>query len=301
VARLGQAAGDEATARLAAEAALKVLPGHSPALVVLAGLAEARGDADGAVALLERVVAANARDRASRVRLARLLRQKGDGAGALGHWKAVLALREDAETLVALAEAARLVGETATEQKALERLSAIDPGSVEWRRVAEIRQQAQDPAGAERALRQAIARDPKDPQNQLALGRLLAGSGRIADGLEYLRAAGEVGAADREAAETRINLRRHLTADVAALERAVGALIDATYRQRLKELPRLAGTLTIRVTTDASGRAALVEALEDTLHDDDVRACAYWNLKDAAYPAQKPGRHSFTFTLRPGR
>ena len=55
------------------------------------------------------------------------------------------------------------------------------------------------------------------------------------------------------------------------------------------------------MTTDASGRAALVEVLEDTIHDDDVRACAYWNLKDAAYPAQKPGRSSFSFTLRPGR
>ena len=103
------------------------------------------------------------------------------------------------------------------------------------------------------------------------------------------------------AVEKRINLQRQTATDVAALQRAVGGLIDTTYRGRLKELPRLSGKLTIRVTTDASGRAALVEVLEDTIHDDDVRACAYWNLKDAAYPAQKPGRSSFSFTLRPGR
>lgn len=301
LARLAQATGDDTSARQEANAALAVLPAHAPALAVLAGLAEAQGDVSGSVTLYQKVVSANSRDRASRVKLAKLLRRKGDLSGARDQWKAALALKEDAETLVALAEAARLCGDTATEQKSLERLSALDPGSVEWRRIAEIRIQANDTAGAERALRQAVSRDEKDLQNHLALGRLLAGSGRVGEGLEHLRAAGDIAAADRAAAEKRINFQKHVTPDVAALQRAVGALIDKTYRQRLKELPRLSGKLTIRVTSDASGRAALVEVLEDTLHDDDVRACAYWNLKDAAYPAQKPGRSSFSFTLRPGR
>lgn len=301
LARLAQAAGDEVTARLQCDAVLADLPGHAPALVVLAALAEGRGDLPGSIALLSRVVAANPGDRPARVKLARLLRQSGDAAGARDQWKAALELKEDAETMVALAEAARLCGDTATEQRALERLSALDPGSPEWRRIAEIRVAAKDLAGAERALRQAVARDQKDPLNHAALGRLLADTGRSGEALEQLRAGGETSAADREALEKRINLRKQPAGDVAALQRAVGLLIDATYRQRLKELPRLSGKLTIRVTTDASGRAALVEVLEDTLHDEDVRACAYWNLKDAAYPAQKPGRSSFTFTLRPGR
>jgi tetratricopeptide (TPR) repeat protein len=301
LARLALAAGEEASARLEAEAALKALPAHSPALLVLAGLAESRSDLASAATIYRKVVAANARDRGSRVKLARMLRKNGDAAGARDQWKAALALKEDAETLVALAEAARLCGDSATEHQSLERLSALDPGGVEWRRIAEIRVQAGDTAGAERALRQAVSRDAKEPQNHLALGRLLAGSGRTGEGLEHLRAAGEVAAADREAVEKRINVQKQVIPDVAVLQRSVGRLIDMTYRQRLKELPRLSGKLTIRVTTDASGRAALVEVLDDTLHDDDVRACAYWNLKDAAYPAQKPGRSSFSFTLRPGR
>jgi tetratricopeptide (TPR) repeat protein len=301
LARMAQGGGDEEVARLAAESALRLRPGHAPALRVLAGLAEARGDAAGALALHRQVVASDLQDRPTRIKLARLLRQQGDAAGARDQWKAAVAIREDPETLVALAEAARLCGDGATEQRSLERLSALDPGGAEWRRIAEIRQQAQDLPGAERALRQAVAREPADPRNRLALGRLLAGSGRLTEGLEHLREAGEPGAADREAAARRLNLRRLATTDPAALRREVGALIDATYRRRLLELPRLAGQLTIRVTTDALGRAALVEALEDTLHDDDVRACAYWNLKDAAYPAQKPGRYAFSYTLRPGR
>ncbi len=301
LARLALAVGDEVTARLQCDAVLATLPGHAPALTVLAALAEARGDLPGSRALLVRVIAANPGDRASRVRLAKLLRQQGDAAAARDQWRAALVIKEDAETLVALAEAARLCGDTATEQRSLERLASLDPGSSEWRRIAEIRVEAKDGPGAERALRQAIVRDPKDPQNRAALGRLLVEEGKIIEGLEQLRAAGEVATADRVAVEKRINLQRQTATDVAALQRAVGGLIDTTYRGRLKELPRLSGKLTIRVTTDASGRAALVEVLEDTIHDDDVRACAYWNLKDAAYPAQKPGRSSFSFTLRPGR
>jgi Tfp pilus assembly protein PilF len=301
LARLAQAEGDEVTARLEADTALKEIPGHAPALVVLAGLAEARGDPAGSTTLYAKVVAANPRDRASRVKLARLLRRQGDSVGARDQWQAAVALQEDAESLVALAEAARLCGDGATEQKSLERLSSLDPGSAEWQRIAEIRLQLDDVAGAERALRQAIVRDPKDPQNQLRLGRLLAGTGRLTEGLEHLRAAGSPGAAERASAEKRINLRALAGADIPALQRSVGALIDATYRQRIRGQPRLSGKLTIRVTIDSSGRATLVEVVEDTLHDDDVRACAYWNLKDAAYPPKKPGRSSFTFTLRPSR
>ncbi len=301
LARLAQARGDEETARLEADAALREAPGHAPALAVLAGLAEARGELASTAALHARIVAASPRDRASRVKLARLLARQGAALAARDQWQAALALREDAETLTALAEAARRCGDAATEQRSLERLSALDPASAEWRRIAEIRLEAGDVAGAERALRQAITRDPRDPQNRLGLGRLLAGSGRLTEGLEHLRAAGEAGQADRAAAEKRINLRAQAAAEVPTLKRAVGALIDTTYRRRLQEQPGLAGTLTLRVTTDDSGRAALVEVIEDTLHDDDVRACAYWNLKDATSPAKKPGQASYSFTLRPGR
>jgi tetratricopeptide (TPR) repeat protein len=269
--------------------------------VVLAALAEARGDVPGSIALLRKVVASDSGDRAARVKLAKLLRHQGDAAGARDQWRAALAIREDAESLVALAEAARLAGDTATERRSLERLAVLDPGSPEWRRIAEIRVQAGDVAGAERALRQAIARDGKDPLNQAALGVLLSGSGRVEEGLEHLRAAGDDASADRAAIEKRINYQKLATRDVAALQRSVGLLVDKTYRRRLKQRPRLSGKLSIRVSTDASGRAALVEVVEDTLHDDEVRACAYWNLKDAAYPAHKPGRPSFGFTLRPGR
>jgi len=301
LARLARAAGDAVVARAEAEAALLALPEHAPALAILADLAAQAGDRAGAAALLYRVVAASPRDRASRVTLARLLKEKGDPAAARDQWKAALLLREDADGLVSLAEASRLGGDVEAEQKALERLSQIDPGSAEWRRIAEIRLAANDLDGAEKALRRTLARDAKDQAANLALGRILVKTGRVQEALASLRAAGGPGAADRAALEQRLNVQRTAKSEVAGLQRTVGALIDRTYRQRLKESPRLSGRLTVRATVDASGTAALIEVLEDSVHDEDVRACAYWNLRDATYPSDKPGRYSFTFALSPGR
>ena len=67
------------------------------------------------------------------------------------------------------------------------------------------------------------------------------------------------------------------------------------------EWPNLAGTLKIRVTSDPTGVATLVEVLADSVEDPAVRACAYWNLRDASYPPKKQGRYTFAFTLRPPR
>jgi tetratricopeptide (TPR) repeat protein len=265
----------------------------------MAALAEGRGDANEAVDLYFKIVAASSRDRAARLRLARLLDARGDAVGARDQYKAALALKEDAETLLALVDAARRCRDGATEARALERLSQLDPGGAEWRRIAEIRGGANDAEGAERALRQAVSRDPKDLQNQLALGRQLARMGRSQEALEHLRAAGEAGAADRAALERKINLVKQTRPDVNALQQSVGTLIDRTYRGRLKDAPRLTGKLVIKVSSDAAGHAAQVEVVEDTLRDEDVRACAYWNLKDAAYPPNKPGRFTFSFALRP--
>jgi tetratricopeptide (TPR) repeat protein len=301
LARLARRSGDAAGARTAAEAALRALPDHAPALAVLAGLAADAGDQDGAVAVSYRLVAASPRDREARVALAGLLKARGDATAARDQWRAALALREDADGLVALAEVSRLAGDKEGEQRALERLSQIDPVSAEWKRIAEIRIAAGDPAGAEQALRRALARDPKDPGVNLALGRVVLQGGKVQEALEHLRAGGPEAAADRAALERRLNVERTSRTEVAGIQKAVGALIDRTYRERLKDLPRLSGQLSLRVTVDGVGGATLVDVLEDSVHDDDVRACAYWNLRDAAYPQNRPGRYTFSFALRPAR
>jgi tetratricopeptide (TPR) repeat protein len=297
LARIARRAGDGAGARASAEAALVSDPAHVPALELLGQLALEEGREADAVSLWARAVEASPADRAARATLAGLYVKRGDAAAARDQWKAAVALREDVEGLTALAEASRAAGDLETERRALERLVALDAQSPAWRRLAELRIDAQDWEGAEKALRRALAVDPRDTSARLGLGKVHLARGDTQQAVEALRAAGEAGKADLAAVEQRIHLQKLTKRDVNALQRAVSALVDKTFRARTAEAPALSGTLVLRVSVDAAGAATLVEVLEDSLHDGDVRASAYWNLRDATYPTGKPGRYSFTFSF----
>jgi tetratricopeptide (TPR) repeat protein len=300
LARLHRAAGDAAAARAEAEAALAAAPDHHPSLVLLAALAQERGDAAAARASLERATRAAPRDRETRIALAKLLRDAGEGEAASEQWREAVGLREDAASLRELAELTRQANDRAGERRALERLVQVDPRpAVAWRRLAELRRLDGDEPGAGEALEKTLERDGSDGASRVALARLLLARADAAAALRELRVAGEAGEADRAALERRLHLEKLTSADVNGLQRALGHLVDRTYRDRLAEAPRLSGLIRLRATVDADGVARQVEVLEDTIHDDLVRACAYWNLKDATYPKEKPARYGFTFSFRP--
>jgi tetratricopeptide (TPR) repeat protein len=298
LARIARAKGEADGAAREAEAALAEAPDLFGAHALLAGIDLEKGDRDAAAARWAKAVAASPRDREARIVLAKLLRERGDAPGAAAQWRAAVQLKEDAESLAALAEAARAAGDPILELAAIEKLSAVDPSAAEWRRVAEIRLAAEDWDGAEKALRRALGRDPRDPAAQAALGRVQLHRGATQEAVEAFRAAGEAGKEPLAALESRLNLERVSRPDVASLQRAVQALVDRTYRVRAAGGPAPAGQLKLRVTVGPSGAASLVEVLEDSVQDADVRACAYWNLRDASYPQNKPGRYAFTFAFR---
>jgi tetratricopeptide (TPR) repeat protein len=298
LARVRAAKGDAAGARAHAKAALATEPEHVPALLVLAGVAEAERDRGEAAAFLEQAADASPKDREIRVRLAKLLDGLGDARGARDQWREAVDLREDVESLTALAQAARLAGDAASEARALERLGAVQPTAAEWRRIADLRLASGDEDGADKALRRALAKDPKDALAHLGLARLHERRGEAVAAVESFRAAGVAGADELRVVEARLHLSRLEKPDVTQLQRAVQGLVDRTYRRRLAQVPSLSGNLRVRVTVDATGSATLVEVLEDSVHDPEVRATAYWNLKDAAYPQGKPGRFSFSFAFR---
>jgi tetratricopeptide (TPR) repeat protein len=299
LARVARARGDIAAAIREAEAALAEAPDLFGAHALLAALAIEKGDPAAAAKRFERAVRASPRDREARVTLAKLLRQGGDAAGAVEHWRAAVRLKEDAEGLAALAEAARAAGDPAAELEAMEKLSALDPSAAEWRRIAEIRLAVEDWDGAERALRRALGRDPKDTFANAGLGLVHLRRGASQEAVEAFRAAGDAGKDQLVPLERRLNIERVSRPSVTALQRAVQALVDRTYRARRASSPgALSGVLKLRVTVGPSGAASLVEVLEDSVMDADVRACAYWNLRDAAYPKNKPGRYAFTFAFR---
>jgi tetratricopeptide (TPR) repeat protein len=298
LARLARARGDAQEARAQASAAAEG-PGNLPgAYRILAQLAEEAGDREAAVDSWRSAVAQDARDRDARVALARLLGTMGDQAAAAAEWQAALDLQEDPEALAALADAARVAGDVEQEQRALERLAQLRPSPEQWRRVAEVRLAARDAVGAERAYRRVLEARPRDEQASLGLGRILEARGDATGAVELLRAAGEPGREERAALEKRLHLEKLSRPDLAALQKAVQALVDRTYRDRLASSPSLSGNLRVRVAVDGDGAPTTVEVLEDSVHDGDVRACAYWNLRDATYPPGQPGRYSFAFTFR---
>ncbi len=298
LARIARARGDAAAAAREAQAALDAAADLYGAHALLAELAVERGDKAGAAARWAKAVEASPRDRDARLALAKLLRETGDAKGAVEQWRAAVALKEDAPSLAALADAARAAQDPQAELAAIEKLSAMDPSAAEWRRVAEIRIAAGDWDGAEKALRRALARDPKDPVANAGLGKVHARRGASLEAVEALRAAGDAGKAELAPLEKRLNIERVGRPDVGAIQKAVQALVDRTYRARVAQTMVAPGMLKIRATVGPSGAASLVEVMEDTVHDPDVRACAYWNLRDASYPTKKPGRFTFVFAFK---
>ena len=301
LARILRRTGDAEGAYREAQAALAAEPNGHAALALLGRLSLDLGDRKQAADYLRAAAASSPRDHDDRVALAKLLQEMGDNKGAIAQWRAALSLKDDLAGWKALAQLARNGGEVELELRAVQRITLLEPANVDaWRRLAELKL-AGDPAGAEQALGKVLDRDPEDAQAHRMLGRILESRGEVLTALENYREAGDAARGERASLERRLNVERVAKGDLKGLQRAVGGLINRTYNARLRETPRLGGALSLRVSVDKAGQAVLVEVFEDSVHDDWVRASAYWNLRDASYPKGKPGRHSFRFALRPGR
>jgi tetratricopeptide (TPR) repeat protein len=298
LARLARARGDKEEAHAQAAAALEEAQTVPGAWAILGQLAEEVGEPATAIEFWKGAVRQAPGDREARAALARLLAAQGDHAGAVAQWQAIVQLQEDPEALASLAAEARVAQDPAAEREAVERLTKLHPTPEQWKRVAALRLQGGDQDGAERAYKRVLEAVPRDPDANLGMGRIHLARGDAVRAVESLRAAGEAGRADLDELSRRLELEKLAKPDVNALQRGVQARVDKVFRARLAAAPALSGTLRIRVTVDGAGAATLVEVLEDSVHDGDVRACAYWNLRDATYPQQKPGRYSFAFTFR---
>ena len=79
-------------------------------------------------------------------------------------------------------------GELDEASRALGRVVAIDPGAVSaWHDLGIVRAKLDDPAGAERAFRRAIALAPEEPRPRVALAALLVRQRRWNDALAEYR------------------------------------------------------------------------------------------------------------------
>lgn len=302
MARILRRAGDGEGAAREAQAALGAFPDHYQALSLLAAVALDRGDTRQAAAWMQRASASGPRDRQARVAMARLQAELGDTRGAMAEWRAALQVQEDLAGWKALAQLARRAGDAETELQAVRRLTHLEPGALEhWRRLGELRLLAGDTGGAEGALRRVLARDPRDAGSHRSLAKALEAKGDAVGAIGHYREAGEQARSERAALERAVGLEKLPRGDSRALQRAVGRLLDRTYRQRLRARAGLRGMLQLRVSADAEGVATRVEVLGDSVRDGVVLACAYWNLRDASYPKGRAGRYTFRFDLRPAR
>jgi tetratricopeptide (TPR) repeat protein len=297
LARVSRKQGDLARAKEEARATLAVVPAHLGALSLLADMALDAGESAEAASLWAQIVEASPKDRKARLRLARLYRAAGKPDLARDHLRVAMNMKEDPEVLGLLADAAKAANDLRTEIEAVERLSALNPSAGEWQRISEMRLASGDLDGAEKAVRKALANNARDPAANAVLGKIQLQRGETQEAIQALRIAGDAARAELSALERRLNLDRLSRPDVGLLQKAVQSAVDRTYRTRAAAVPSLAGDLKVRVTVNPAGEATQVEVLEDTIHDADVRACAYWNLRDAAYPQNRPGRFTFGFSF----
>jgi tetratricopeptide (TPR) repeat protein len=297
LARVSRKQGDLARAKEEARATLAVVPTHLGALSLLADMALDAGESAEAASLWAQIVEASPKDRKARLRLARLYRAAGKPDLARDHLRVAMNMKEDPEVLGLLADAAKAANDLRTEIEAVERLSALNPSAGEWQRISEMRLASGDLDGAEKAVKKALANNARDPAANAVLGKIQLQRGETQEAIQALRIAGDAARAELSALERRLNLDRLSRPDVGLLQKAVQSAVDRTYRTRAAAVPSLAGDLKVRVTVNPAGEATQVEVLEDTIHDADVRACAYWNLRDAAYPQNRPGRFTFGFSF----
>ncbi|BDG08681.1 tetratricopeptide repeat protein [Anaeromyxobacter paludicola] len=277
--------GDDAGALAAWEAAAEAAPGEPAPLEAIAALQEARGDAAGLVAALERQAEAAAEParKAALLRRAAALQEErlSDGAGAEGSLRRAWELDpgEGAlEPLAGLLARQRRFGDLADLlARAAQAAAPGEPRRALLARLAELRQrELRDDAGAVAAWRDAAAVDPADPGPWRALSALHAAAGRQAEACEALERlaalspepgerAEALGRAAALAEEALHDAPRAVAASEALLrlrpgEPAAVARLGRLYRA-LRRLEPLDALLAARIR-EAEGEEALALRLE---------------------------------------
>lgn len=308
LARLELAAGHVAEAGKLAAAVVAAIPDDAAALAVEADVAEAgKGGAKAAAALLVRAVKASPHDVDLRVRLATAEEKAGDPKAALGAWQAVAKARPgDRQAVENVVRLARSTQDTQAETAALEALTTLDPKDVgALTRLAHLQHGAGDNAAAVKTLGRIVAARPKDGAARLARGAALQAEGDLRMALADDRAAVTLGAKGAKAAtgalETKIGLPEKPISGPSPnrIYRRIAGILAGAYRTRLKTVPSLGGTYTVKIWV-AKGRVVEANVAQNTLHDPILEALAWWMVEDARFPMAK-GRTQYTlpFTFAP--
>ena len=228
-ARLGQLlirAGDLAGAEVALRRAIALDPGSVESHHLLADVLDAQGRSREGAEILQRSVAQGSDDAGLYARIGRLSIRGGDLAGAEVAYRRAIALDPGSvESRRVLANVLDAQGRSREGAEILQLLAAEHTGDARlYARLGQLLIRADDLAGAEAALRRAIALDPGSVESRRVLADVLDAQGRSREGAEILQvlAAEHTGDARLHARLGQLSIRADDPAGAeAALRRAV--------------------------------------------------------------------------------
>jgi tetratricopeptide (TPR) repeat protein len=77
--------------------------------------------------------------------------------------------------------------------------------------------------------------------------------------------------------------------------------IAKVYKLRLKTKPKIKGDMLIKVTVSDKGDVTDVKIAKNTVGDQVIDICAYWNLKRSKFPSRFGATYDFELTLKPAQ
>lgn len=270
-----------------------------------AALAEAAGDLAGAETLYREAAARAPRDVELRRILAALLVRNGKTADARAVYEEAATVDpKDFAVLAALATLADKAGDEDGAFAYYQRAAAAKDDDLKVQRaVSRGYLKRGQMAGAEQAFAQVLKLEPTDSEAHLALARINSKAQRYRDAVGHYRAAlaskpdGEVDS-ERKKLEASLHISgqpaRGHNVD-ATFGVALKAILEA-YKMRLRQRSKLRGQVTLDVAVAPDGSVAKVQIVEDTLKDESLLACIFWNVSDAKFPKADKTRH-FTYPI----
>jgi tetratricopeptide (TPR) repeat protein len=292
--------------------ALKDVPTNYEAANELALILEDGEDKAASLAAWERVAKLNPKNRTAQLSLARL-RGDGDPAGAIAAYekagKQSPLSKVEQESLTKLYhQQGRLEDEIAS-LNALAKLDTKD--TTPFKRIAEISEGRNDPAGAEAAYLAILKVTEKDPDALYGLGQVAEKRSQVRQAIDFYRQAKAAGSTKAAADAARLAAacllpERPLSAgNLNGFYSVVAQSLDKIFEKRLAEAPRLKGEMKVKIETDGEGKVLTAAITENTLNDPWLEAHLFYSVADSAIPKLKssdPKKFSLTFALpAPGR
>lgn len=289
------------------ERALKDVPTQYEAANELATLLDEGEDKAVALAAWDRVAKLNPKNRTAQLALARL---QGDAnpAGAIAAYEKAgrqsPLSKAEQESLTKLYHQQGRIDDEIASLNALAKLDTKD--LTPFKRIAEISEGRNDPAGTEAAYQAILKVSEKDPDALLGLGRVAEKRSQVRQAIDLYRQAKAAGSAKAGAEAARLATacllpERPLTGgNLNGFYSAVAQSLNKIFEKRLAEAPRLKGEMKVKIETDGEGKVITASITENTLNDPWLEAHLYFSVADSAIPKLKaadPKRFSLTFDL----